>query len=69
MISTIIAFNSSSQSSFALPPGFQNVDECGDGKTIRESFAQYLNVRDKKTLLSAEEVDLARRILVARVDK
>jgi hypothetical protein len=45
------------------------VDECGDGKTIRESFAQYLNVRDKKTLLSAEEVDLARRILVARVDK
>ena len=58
----------SSHSSFAPPPGF-NLDEGDDGKTIKESFAQYLNVRDKKTVLSQEEVDLARRILLSRVDK
>lgn len=55
-----------SQSTFALPPGFENTDE---DTGLRESFGHYLNVKDKSTYLSPAEIVKANAILLHRVDR
>ena len=55
-----------SQSTFALPPGFDHEQE---DKGLRECFSQHLAVKDKPTILTPAEVATANASLLNRIDK
>ena len=56
----------SSQSSFALPPGFDTSDET---VSLSDLFPHYKEVKERTTILTPEEAQQANAVLLLRIDK